>query len=111
MAYEDAIMLGSSFFLILLFYLSTKLTAGIKLMGRQTITVEIFQPVFIILGWVYTLFHFNIMIQIADANSATEIAGLLRAFYPGLTLMLTFFILYFIISFIYNLALSMNKRR
>ena len=104
MAYEDAIMIGSSVFLFLVFYISTKISKGITILGREPLTIEIFQPFFFILGLVYSMFHLELMITMADTNTQPVLAGLIRIMYGGIaTIVLPLMVFWFVISFIYNL--------
>jgi hypothetical protein len=112
MAYEEAIVIGSSAFLFVIFYLSTKLTGSIpiKLVGKPTIAIEILQPMLLIFGFAYSLFHLDFMLKIASNNGQTEIVNALGSAWLGAGFMLTFFVFYFIISFVYNVFLSASKR-
>lgn len=111
MAYEEAVIMGSSAFLFIIFYLSTKISGKMTILRKETLNVEIFQPFFLIFGIVYSLFHLDLMIRIATANAATEIAEVIEIVYAGVSwIVLPLFVFYFIISFIYNLIRSGDKQ-
>lgn len=109
MGYEDAIMFGSSAFLFIIFYLSTKISAKvpIQILNRPTVAVEILQPFFIIFGWVYSLFHLSLMLEIATISEQATLYDILIPAYQGIAwIVLPFFVFYFIVSFVYNLLSS-----
>lgn len=110
MAYEEAITIGFSLITFCIFYLSTKFSGSIKILGKKPMEIEIFQPMFLVLGLLFLAFNIEIMVLLADANTQPVIAGLLRVCYGAIMWpVIPLILLYFVISFVYNLFSSFKR--
>lgn len=107
-----AVIIGSSILLFVLFFISGKISGSvpIKLAGKPTIAIEVLQPFFLVLAFIYSLFHVALMIDMARANTLITIANMLGLVYTALGFVLTFLVFYFFISFIYNLLIAPLKK-
>jgi hypothetical protein len=107
---QEAIMIGFSAVTFMLFYLSTKVSGSLKILGKKTISVEILQPLFTMLGMYFLLSSLATMQLLAEDATLTAISSNLATAYIVILYVTWFLVFYFLISFIYNLFSAFNPK-
>lgn len=104
MGYEEAITIGLGICSFIWIYLSTKISGGTTIVIRnKEMNLEIFQPLFIIMGLFFMAFNLNVMMTLATNNSQTAIHDTVRIGYIAIIYpLIPFMIFYFVVSFLYN---------
>lgn len=113
--FNAGIMIGLSMIAFIFVFLSSQLTAKLTFFreSKNPLTIEILQPLFLSFAFLVMLIDLNIMIELTGAVNMADVKSSLVVNYQGVWYIFWFLILYFLVSFIYHLFMSVggSKKR